>query len=48
MGTWVLGGIGAALLQLIEEFHHSLNSTAQGLVGFSVLTLGVGVNLLDI
>ena len=43
LGNWVVAGFGVALLLLIEEFQRDLNTTAQGLIGFSVLALGAGV-----
>ena len=44
LSNWVIAGIGFAIPELLELFQHDLNSTAQGLIGSCILTLGVGVN----
>lgn len=41
--TWVIGGLGTAIVLLIEEFGKDLNDTATGLISWCVLTLGAGV-----
>lgn len=45
LGTWVIGGLGTALVLLMIEFEQDLNSTATGLISWSVLAFGAGVNL---
>ena len=45
LGTWVIGGLGTALVLLMIEFGEDLNSTATGLISWSVLAFGAGVNL---
>ena len=41
--TWTIGGLGTAIVLLIQEFGRDLNATATNLISWSVLTLGAGV-----
>jgi hypothetical protein len=43
LGTWVIGGLGTALVLLMIEFENDLNTTATGLISWSVLAFGAGV-----
>jgi hypothetical protein len=43
LGTWVIGGVGTALVLLMIEFQKDLNETATGLISWSVLAFGAGV-----
>lgn len=43
LGTWVIGGLGTALVLLMIEFGKDLNDTATGLISWSVLAFGAGV-----
>jgi hypothetical protein len=42
-GNWAIAGLAVALPALMAEFGRGLNDTAQGLIGFPVLGLGLGV-----
>ena len=44
MSIWAVAGLGVAILILTKQFGRDLNTTAQGLNGFPVLTFGCGVN----
>ena len=41
--SWTLGGLGAALVQLSEDFNADLNLTVHVIVTWVVLTLGLAV-----
>jgi hypothetical protein len=43
LGNWVIVGLAVAIPDLIKEFGHNLQDTAQAINGFPVLVLGVGV-----
>jgi hypothetical protein len=42
-GGWVVGGVGSAIVLLMDEFHTDLASTVRGVINWSVLLLGAGV-----
>jgi hypothetical protein len=43
LGSWVIGGAGPALVIIMHEFHTDLQTTVNGVLNWSILTLGLGV-----
>jgi hypothetical protein len=44
LSIWVLAGIGAALVLIIDDFQVDLTEAVRGLVSWMVLTIGLAVH----
>jgi len=42
--VWILGGIGAAMVLLMNEFGTDLDKTVHGVISWAVLTIGLAVS----
>lgn len=45
LGNWVIAAPGSGILLMEKEFHTGLSQTSNGVVTWSVFTLGIGVTL---
>jgi hypothetical protein len=41
--NWVVAGPGTAIVLIMKAFHIDLEETVNGIIGYTILTLGLGV-----